>query len=173
MTITRRVMLQFFVGASLGLGGGSKGNGAFAQQDPIDAAVRRTLASYFDTLIPDDPQAPGAVTAGIDARFVSAAQASAQVRKLFVEGCRWLDSEAQKLGARTFPELGEAGRNTIVDRASRSDLQSGPRRFFDQTRSLAFFIYYGTALGWPAIGYAGPPQPHGFPDYATSPAISR
>jgi hypothetical protein len=112
---------------------------------------------------------PGAVATGIDESFASAAEAVSPVHDFIVEGCRWLDSEAEKVGARLFAELGEEDRNTIVGRASQSAPQSAPRRFFDETRDITFFVYYGEASSWHAIGYDGPPQPIGFPDYAEPP----
>ena len=168
MELTRRVMLRLFARAGLVLGFGSMANGA-AWQDGLDPAIRRTLASYLDTLIPDDEASPGAVRAGIDKGFASWAEASPQYRRLIVEGCRWLDGEAEKAGARSFSELDEEKRNAIVGRASRSARRSVPRQFFDGTRRPAFFFYYGNASSWSAIGYEGPPQPGGFLDYADPP----
>jgi hypothetical protein len=43
------------------------------------------------------------------------------------------------------------------------------RRAFRRTRHEAFVHYYADARSWPAIGYGGPPQPDGFPDYAQPP----
>ena len=168
MKLTRRILLRFFARAGLVLGFAPIATDAVAR-DGLDPAIRRTLASYLDTLIPDDEASPGAVKAGIDKRFASLTEASPQFRKLIVAGCRWLDGEAVKAGTRSFPGLDEDKRNAIIGRASRSARRSVPRQFFDRTRRPAFVLYYGIASSWSAIGYAGPPQPAGFLDYAESP----
>ena len=168
MKLTRRILLRFFARAGLVLGFAPIATDAIAQ-DGLDPAIRRTLASYLDTLIPDDEASPGAVKAGIDKRFAALAEANPQFRKLIVAGCRWLDGEAVKAGARSFPGLDEDKRNAIIGRASRSARRSVPRQFFDRTRRPAFVLYYGIATSWSAIGYSGPPQPAGFLDYAESP----
>lgn len=174
MKLTRRLMLRLFARSGLALGFGSMAAGAVAQegvasQDGLDPAIRRTFERYLDTLIPDEEGGPGTVTAGVGETLTAAAEAVPQARKLIVEGCRWLDGEAEKAGARSFAELGEEDRNTIVGRAAQSAPQSAPRRFFDQMREITFFLYYGSDAGWQAIGYDGPPQPIGFPDYAEPP----
>lgn len=74
---------------------------------------------------------------------------------------------------RGFAALDEPGREAVVARAAEAPEGSDPRRFFEQTRIVAFFYYYSDAASWPALGYDGPPQPAGFMDYAEPPAPGR
>ena len=172
MKLTRRQLLQFAAGFGVGFFP-PVARGTPASQHRLEPSVRRTLTSFFDTLIPAEGVVPGAIGVGIDTRFTSWTEERLQLRKLVVDVCRWLDREAQKTGAPSFSDLNYDQRDRILLRASRSAPRSAVRRFFDSTRNLAFFTYYGNAAGWSAIGYAGPPQPNGFLDYAQSPAIGR
>lgn len=172
MKISRRLALQLLAGTGLGMGLDPAAMTA-EPQNALDPSAHRTLTSLVDTLIPDDGATPGAVQTGVEKRLVAMTQSIRQYRVLIVNGCLWLDDEARKLGAPSFTDLGEEQRNAIIERASRAEQQSVPRRLFEATRNLVFFAYYGSASGWQAIGYGGPPQPVGFPDYAQAPAGTR
>ncbi len=50
-----------------------------------------------------------------------------------------------------------------------SAADSPARRAFARTREDAFAAFYGDPRAWPGIGYRGPPQPEGFPDYDRPP----
>lgn len=172
--LTRRVILDMSarLGVAFGLGpvvataaaqeGATRGEG-------LPAREQRTFAAYLDTLIPDEERSPGAVAAGVDSQFDAAVRDNVDVREFVAQGCRWLDTEAAKAGAR-FADLDEAGRTRIVERAAAAPSASEERQFFEVTLYAAVTIYYAKPAAWSALGYDGPPQPEGFLDYAEPPA---
>ena len=66
-----------------------------------------------------------------------------------------------------------ASRIAIVKIAEQSADRSLPRVFFIAVRHYAFEIYYAHPETWVSLGYTGPPQPVGFPDYASPPELPR
>lgn len=175
--ITRRRVLALLAGTGLGglrgLGLASPDAAAAEPATVLTPAARRTLAAYCDTLIPADEGVPSATGAGVEERFAVLAGEDDRYHRWISEGCAWLDAEAKVRGSADYAGLEESARNAIVERASRSERGTVPRRFFDATRNLAFFGYYSYASSWPAIGVDGPPQPMGFPDYAGPPKSRR
>jgi hypothetical protein len=135
---------------------------------PTHAAIDEgTFAAYVDTLIPDDESGPGALRLGVDAQL--AGGADADYAAMIEELCRWLDERAKATGGRSFAALGGDERDAVVREAESSAPSSLPARAFRRTRQDAFALYYADARSWPGIGYRGPPQPDGFPDYAQPP----
>ncbi len=131
------------------------------------AIDERTFAAYVDTLIPDDGSVPGALRLGIDVQLTAAADPG--YAALIDDFCGWLDERAQATGAQTFAQLDMSQREDVVRAAEAAAPGSLPHRAFVRTRHDAFALYYADARSWPAIGYSGPPQPEGFPDYAGPP----
>jgi hypothetical protein len=70
-------------------------------------------------------------------------------------GCAWLDQQAAALGAEDFASLQPEQREAIVERAEQAAPRTLPR--------------YAHPDSWPSMGYAGPPQPRGFMDFAGPP----
>ncbi len=110
---------------------------------------------------------------GIDKIFLAIAARDPRIRAVLYAGLAWLDEQAKWGGAQEFAALSEAGRTTVVSLASKAEPGSLPRRFFEMTRSGAFFHYYARPQAWAAIGYEGPPQPEGFTDYTGPPKPRR
>jgi len=125
------------------------------------------LGAWLDTLIPADA-APSATSLGIDAAIVSAADDEAS-KRLLTAGCRWLQQQASARGGAAFAELTDADREAIAHAASIAAPHSLPRVFFDATWSFATTRYYSQPASWASLGYAGPPQPAGFPDHDRPP----
>jgi hypothetical protein len=143
-----------------GLAGGLwRGRGARAADE------ERAFMAYLDTLIPGDGEAPGALALGIPERLRAAGAAA----DLIAPFCTWLDARAREAGGRSFADLPVAAREAIVQAAELAAPDSLARRAFRRTRHEAFATYYADARSWPGIGYRGPPQPDGFPDYAQPP----
>ena len=60
-----------------------------------------------------------------------------------------------------------------VKTAEQSAERSLPRVFFKAVQYYAFEIYYAHPETWVSLGYPGPPQPMGFPNYAEPPELPR
>jgi hypothetical protein len=134
----------------------------------VTPAYSETLAAYLDTLIPADGT-PGAVQLGVAEKIIAEAARDSSYRQRIDQGCGWLDQQAVKYGASHFAALSEAQREEVVDLAAGGQAGLMPLIFFDRTRDDAFFYYYAHPQSWPGLGYAGPPQPRGFMNYAEPP----
>lgn len=142
-----------------GLAGGLwRGRGARAADE------ERTFRAYLDTLIPGDAEAPGALALGLPEQLRAGAAADA-----IAPFCAWLDARAREAGGVSFADLRVGQREAIVEMAELAVPDSLARRAFRRTRHEALARYYADARSWPGIGYRGPPQPDGFPDYAQPP----
>ncbi|MGE0120646.1 MAG: gluconate 2-dehydrogenase subunit 3 family protein [Dongiaceae bacterium] len=133
------------------------------------AADERTFDAYLDTLIPDEASAPGALRLGIRAQVAAGIGDTGLIEQF----CRWLDDRARAAGGRSFAGLAADAREAIVAAAEAAAPDTLPARAFRRTRHEAFAHYYADARSWPAVGYRGPPQPEGFPDYAQPPQDER
>lgn len=169
MRLDRRLFMGLL--AKLGIVLGLRPAFAAKPAGPVlsEVAVRRTLSAYLDTLIPDDDLGPGIIRLGLDKAFFTLASRYPRYGSFLTAGCVWLNEQARKADAEEFATLDERGRDAIVVLASKAPRRSLPRRFFQSTRGSAFRLYYGKSESWAAIGYGGPPQPGGFPDYAEAP----
>ncbi|MEQ8663672.1 MAG: gluconate 2-dehydrogenase subunit 3 family protein [Gammaproteobacteria bacterium] len=132
--------------------------------------VTATLAALLDTLLPGDDHAPAASALALAPLLVAGAARHAAAIRLLDDGCAWLDATARAAGASGFAALAEAGRIAIVEQAAAAADGSLPRRLFESVHRRAFELYYSDPRSWTALGYGGPPQPLGFPDYAAAPA---
>ncbi len=171
MKLTRRQIMRLFARAGFVASFGPMATMAVAQdtKDRFDPAIRRTFIRFLDTLIPDENGSPGAETSGVADILATEAEGMPRILEFIDEGCRWLDAEAQETGALSFAELDAENRETIVRRASLAEPTLLQRQFFDVVLEVALSAYYATPAGWQVIGYDGPPQPFGFPDYAEPP----
>lgn len=127
-----------------------------------------TLEAYLDTLIPAD-ETPGATQLGVAEKIMAKAAENSEYRRLIEQGCDWLDGEVRKYGAGRFADLSAAQREQVVTLAAAGKGGIPALIFFHETRDDAFFYYYAHPRSWSALGYAGPPQPKGFMNYAEPP----
>jgi hypothetical protein len=129
---------------------------------------RQTLRAYLDTLIPAD-ETPSATQLDVAEKIMAKAATDRGYERLIKQGCDWMDKQAKQYGAHNFSDLSEANREHVVSRAAEGEAGILPLMFFERTRADALFHYYGHPQSWRALGYAGPPQPGGFMNYAEAP----
>jgi hypothetical protein len=129
---------------------------------PSPADPLSPLGAWLDTLLPADGASPAASALGCEAALRERAAREPGYLRLLEAGCAWLDAQA---GGR-FAALDEAAREAIGARAAAAPARSLPETFFRLTRRDAFEFYYAQPRSWSALGFAGPPQPDGFPDHA-------
>ena len=134
---------------------------------PTPSAVD-TLGAWLDTLIPAD-ETPSATQLGVDKMLLAAASADGDYLSLLNFGRIWLDLQARQHGASGFAALDADAREAVAARAAGARPGSAQRRFFEVTRQDAFTYYYQQPGSWPGLGYSGPPQPLGYPDYTRAP----
>jgi hypothetical protein len=167
----RRLVLQS-LGAALTAVRGLAGAVPIKDHGSASAPRAETLHALVDTLIPGDATAPASAF-GIDRAILDAARRDEQYSRLIEEGADWLDRSARMLGARDFASANEAQRIQVVQQAERAPVQAAPRRLFERVRVDAMRRYYAEPATWGTLGYTGPPQPAGFPDFQQPPATRR
>lgn len=136
------------------------------------AASNNPLASlpyYLESLLPAEGALPGGLEVGVPGALLEKAYTIPAYERLLQNGGRWLEREARQSYRATFSALSEGQREKIVEKAERSPPGSLPRVFFQRTRVDAFEIYYSHPQVWAALGFDGPPQPLGYPDFANPP----
>lgn len=167
MPVSRRDFLRFLAG------GGLIAISAYLFKEifrpaRLSDSEERTLDSLVDTLIPED-ETPGAIQLGVAEMMKSKAAADNRYRFLIKKGCTWLDKMARGLNVRDFTSLKTDDRDAIIGNALNSEPDSVQRICLYRMRADAFYYYYGHRKSWTQIGYKGPPQPYGFPDYYAAP----
>ena len=168
MQFSRRELLRLSLGAGLLAASGYLFKDIF-RPSRLTLSEEKTLASLLDTLIPAD-DAPGALQLDVVEKIQEKARGDSQYRRLVKQGCTWLENRAVKLYAVSFDSLGEKDRGDILTIALEGDAGSMQKVFFQQMRSDAFYYNYSHPGSWPQLGYNGPPQPGGFPDYYAAPS---
>ena len=163
MPLTRRKFLRLTTGIGLLASSGYILKDIFLPPQ-LDVAERRTLEAVLDTLIPSD-ETPGALKLGVSSKILDKASQDAQYRRLIRKGCSWLDRKASGRGASGYSSLDEGNREAVMGELAGVPDGSVAAIFFEQLRSDAFFHYYAHAASWRGMGYKGPPQPEGYPDY--------
>jgi hypothetical protein len=150
-------------------GFGGPGAGPAKSADPA-AILEETLAAYLNTLLPKSERSPDAVEAGVLNQILGAARSDRDAQAFLGQGVRWLNEEARKQAGQDFGRLSNEETIAVVEAAETAPWDSLENEFFRTTRFVALNLYYVTPESWPAIGYDGPPQPVGFPDYTDRPA---
>ncbi len=171
MPFTRRDFLRVTIGASLLAASGYLFLDIF-RPFPLTRDEQETLEALLDTLIPED-ETPGALQLGVAEKIKARAAGENTYRRLIKKGCAWLDRSAGKLDVKSFAALRQENRDAVMTRAVESTADSLPGIFIRQMRSDAFHHYYGHPKSWVQLGYNGPPQPNGFPDYDKAPSPHR
>lgn len=133
------------------------------------ASRRADLRAWVDTLLPAEPDFPGGLALGVAERIAAAIERKPAYAKLTQETWIWLDARVREAGSTAFAELPESRRHDLVAVAAASAMGSTPRTFFQATLDDALFHAYADPRAWTGLGYAGPPQPIGFPDHAAAP----
>ncbi len=158
------VLLGGFVPAKLLL--------ALPLENQRQAGSLSALPAFLDTLIPEDIS-PSASQLNVGPDLIDRARRESAFERLLILGCTWLNEQSYKQGKQIFENLDEASRIAIVKTAEQSADRSIPRVFFKAVQYYAFEIYYAHPETWVSLGYTGPPQPVGFPDYAKPPELLR
>lgn len=167
----RRFLLLGAISGALGLLGGLVFRRRRPARDltPLTQDEQALLARYLDLLIPAD-ETPGALDLGVHRRLFDRAAENDYLRNLLHQGCAWVERES---GTEPFLALSEDAQHALIARSERSERESVPYRLFERLRHFAFHDFYGDARSWASLGYQGPPQPLGFPDYRQPPRVHR
>ena len=135
---------------------------------PITNAERSIVSAVVDLLIPRDDM-PGALDLHIDKLLIQKAKVDRSVGRLIAEACHWLDRQAKLRHGRDFLDLAPMEKNNLLEAMAVAGLGSIMNSGFWWLRNGAMELYYSQPVTWEGLGFAGPPQPMGFPDYDTRP----
>jgi hypothetical protein len=169
MRLLRRRILQSLAAVLATVSTGAQAVPIGTAEPAAAPASTDSFRVLLDTLIPAD-DTPAASAFGIDRALLAMAARSDDYRRLLEDGVQWLDRAARASGARSFAVASEQRRVDIVRQAEGSATNTLPRRFFERVKADAMRVYYAEPAAWQLLGYTGPPQPHGFPDYEEPPA---
>jgi hypothetical protein len=165
--LTRRGLGGLLLGAASGL--------TLVGSEPATAATvlgepeRQAFRALVDTLMPDGEGSLGAVAIGVDEAILAKASRIDGLSELIADAATWLDAQAHAAGAAAFATLDSNGRERIVAILADMPRDTPAAWSFVVTLGQVYRHYYAHPGSWAAIGYAGPPQPIGFPDYAEPP----
>ena len=130
------------------------------------------MQAMVDTLLPADDQ-PSGSKLGTDAALLRAGTQDAGIGDLIIQGTDWLDRRAHEVGGTAFASLNASAREALLAEAEQAAADSVPHRFFHAMHHLAIRHYYAQPGAWAGLGYAGPPQPLGFPTQAEPPTPAK
>lgn len=157
-------------------------------------ALIATLTSH---IVPSD-DTPGAAEANV-VDFIDQQVAKSPVKqKIYSRGLKKLDEYSQNNNGRDFLSLSDVQQHKILDdtfsssdrRRQEFDGISGRikrklYRLWDNTFSVGRLVsmirtlrrdtlegFYSHPLGWKVVGYYGPPQLLGYPDYSNAPDVA-
>lgn len=121
-----------------------------------------TLTAFVDTLIPADDGSPAASTLAVDTDLLVRINADRQYRYLMHEGLGWLHDEAV---AERFEHADTVEQERLLHLAQAQPVDTPAGAMFWRVRDDVMDLYYSDPRTWTALGFAGPPQPVGFPDF--------
>ncbi len=159
--MNRRSLLQLVIGGGL-LGWSGYLIKALYWPSQLDRNELATLDAFLDTLVPAD-ETPGALDLGIHEVMAVRIAKDREYRYLVRVGNTWLNTQARAFSKDDFPACDVEERVRIVKNAEDSGPDSPAFVFFTRLRMDCFKLYYADPRTWPGLGFAGPPQPIGFP----------
>jgi len=152
--------------------------GAFVALTRNEAAVVDAVAGL---LVPGDDR-PGAREAGVARMIDRTLDAAPDRLRLYRAGVRWLDDAAADLfDAAGYLTLDDGRQKELLVLAEGAAPPRGgaanwrrvvsleARQFFVTARDDVLDAFYSSPTGWEVLGYDGPPQWGGYPDYDRCP----
>lgn len=141
----------------------------------FDAYQAKVVEELTSLIIPSN-DTPGAKEAGLVFKLDSIVSENPNLKKLYSFGIQWMDYMAQNLyGKNKFLDLTKGQMIEVLNIAD--PYKSGQsknfnnidirtlRNFFGTLIQQTKYNFYTSETGWQAVGYDGPPQWRGNPDY--------
>ena len=168
INVSRRTFVLNALGAPL-LARAELIDAPVSRSSPKEVLLTNNLAAWVDTLLPADGASPAASALGVHLSVAEAARDIDKQNQLLNEAVHWLDTEARRRYGARFSDLEHKAKEAIVRVAEAAPAGSLPRYFFLKTLNDAYIYYYSHPRSWAPLGYAGPPQPSGFPGFGGPP----
>lgn len=139
---------------------------------PITDLERAVVSRIVGLLVPAD-ETPGALQLGVDRELLADIEKKRWDSRWVAEAVSWLDTQASNDAGKKFLALDEPRQIALLERMEATQKGSAPARVFRMLRNATMTAYYARPESWPSLGFDGPPQPAGFPGYASPPAAGR
>lgn len=140
----------------------------YAQGASLD--LPSMLRVLLDILVPKDAT-PSATGLGVDIKILDKLERYKFYKVLVKKGCLWFEQKSIHLYKVSFLKLKESEQIKLMQLAEKSGLRAPEYNFFRALRQDAYIFYYSNPHSWTGLVYAGPPQPHGFPDFHQKPIV--
>jgi hypothetical protein len=148
------------------------------------------VATLAALIIPTDDE-PGATEAGVVDYIDQLAAGSEEKQRLYTNGLEWLDDYCREQYGQDFLDIGlieqmeilslayDGRRATsFIQRVGRKlvDIWDGltgtriNRTFFREIHKDVLEGFYSNPISWQQVGYFGPPNPVGYPDFSDKPS---
>lgn len=127
-----------------------------------------TLERIVDLLVPRD-ETPGALDLGLHRQVLGSMAADASLALAYAEMLQVLDREAWARHRGHFLGSDASVQQAMLEQLSQAPPSAPGVRGFILLRQQTMQLYYAQPQAWPSLGFAGPPQPLGFMDYAEPP----
>lgn len=158
------------------------------------------VATIADLIIPSDED-PGAIEAGVIEYIDKLVFSSKKKQVTYTRSLKWLDEfSKQEYGSgngflgldiknqvkllKLIYETATMRKRYVTNSLERLDRKVDKiwddifgvgevgSRFIREIREDVFYGFYSNPLIWKIVGYFGPPQPNGYPDYSEPPSLS-
>jgi glucoside 3-dehydrogenase (cytochrome c) hitch-hiker subunit len=139
----------------------------------FDSYQAKVVEELTSLIIPSN-DTPGAREAGVVFELDSIVSDRPNLKKLYSFGIQWMDYMAKNLyGKDKFLDLSTGEMMEILDIADPYKSEQSKnvkniqtlRNFFGTLIQQTKYVFYTSETGWKAVGYHGPPQWGGNPDY--------
>lgn len=135
---------------------------------PVTRHERQTLRLLVDLLVPRD-ETPGAVDLGIDRIILARVESLRQEARRLANACLALDRLARGRGEGDFRSATQAAQIAMVMELMADGQSTYVARTLRALRRETMTLYYARPESWAGLGIHAPPQPAGYPGYATPP----
>jgi len=178
MELTKRQFLKLSAATLLGLcveGPLDLGEMAsYAQEGPppfLNDQERALFQAFINHLIPPD-QDPGVLELGLAGMIETFLRVTPQARPLVKPGLKGLEESAKEMfGKTSFLQLSKEEKDRLLNGLRTGQVKGkvweevSATEFFNTVRMFTVGLYYSNPRVWRSIGYTGPAQPKGHPDY--------
>lgn len=130
--------------------------------------VQDMVAAVLDLIIPPD-STPAASELGVHLSLLGVAQNVPNYPELISQGLGWLEQMARENGHNGFLEMPPEQQEALLTTAFSAPLQTLPRVFAQRLRDDAMTLYYSNPRAFVGLGFDGPIQPTGYPDFDKAP----
>jgi hypothetical protein len=163
--VTRRSFLNWTAAAAMITAHPARAFAAPNETGKIDTQTMTLSAinAAIDVLIPADELTPSASKIGIGEKIVSQATTDPLFKSWLIEGLKWFDQGVEG----SFVKHDVLSQTQLMQTLADSPVGSPTRIFFELLRLRTMTAYYADPRSLNGLVIERPPQPIGYPDFAS------